>query len=261
MAEITAPFAQPRVVTDLAECDFYHTMDIPGFGPVTGAWDLRDDPDAYLGNVDFDGKRVLEIGTASGYLCFHMESRGAEVVAYDLNENYDWDVVPFAGQDSDAFQAERKTHIRRLNNGFWLNHRAHNSQAKMVYGTVYDIPSGIGMVDISTLCSMLLHLRDPFLALQNAARLTRETIIVAELMWQHPLVVRLLSRLRSPYMAFLPDFRSGQPNETWWLFSPEVMQQYLGVLGFEKSRIVYHHQIYQGKKQALYTIVATRTKG
>lgn len=62
-------------------------MDIPGYGGVEGEWDLRKGVKEYLGNVDFKGKRVLEIGTASGFLCFYMEGQGAEVVAYDLQRN------------------------------------------------------------------------------------------------------------------------------------------------------------------------------
>lgn len=253
-----SPYAIPRVVTDLADCDFYHTMDIPGYGHVEGAWDLRGDPAAYLGHVDFRGKRVLEIGTASGFLCFYMERQGAEVVAYDLCEDDEWDIVPFAGQDTAALQRERKEHIRRLNNGFWLAHRAFGSQAKVVYGTVYAIPESIGPVDITTFCSVLLHLRDPILALQNALRLTRETVIVTELLWRHPLLIRLLARLRGPYMAFLPDYRLGEPRETWWLFSPAIMQQFLGLFGFTEMTLSYHRQLYRGRRQALYTLVARR---
>ncbi|MEE9185219.1 MAG: hypothetical protein V3U39_12205, partial [Acidimicrobiia bacterium] len=78
-------FALPREVTDINECYFYHSMDIPRHGAVDGEWDLREGVTEYLGGVDFAGKRVLEVGTASGFLCFHMESQGAEVVAYDLS--------------------------------------------------------------------------------------------------------------------------------------------------------------------------------
>src|SRR5262245_36618662 len=78
------PYAVPRTVTDPADCYFYHTMEIPGHGLVEGEWDLRPGVEAYLGGIDFRGKRVLEVGTASGFLCFQMEARGAEVVAFDL---------------------------------------------------------------------------------------------------------------------------------------------------------------------------------
>ena len=87
---------KPRIVTDLDDCDFYHTMDIPGYGLVHGEWDLRNGIREYFGDADVSGKRVLEIGTASGFGCFYLESQGAEVVAQDLSSSLTWDIVPFA---------------------------------------------------------------------------------------------------------------------------------------------------------------------
>src|SRR5262249_7054365 len=81
------------------DCYFYHTMEIPGHGLVEGEWDLRAAADAYLGGVDFRGRRVLEIGTASGFLCFTMERRGAEVVAFDLSPEHAPDLIPSPDTD------------------------------------------------------------------------------------------------------------------------------------------------------------------
>ena len=175
-----SPYADPRRVTELDECYFYHSMEIPGYGLVEGPWDLRGGVDDYLGGVELRDKRVLEIGTASGFLCFTMEGRGADVVAYDLSEQQSWDVVPYAQYDHESFDADRREHLRKLNNGWWLAHRAFESSAKVVYGTVYEIPEEIGRVEVATFGSVLLHVRDPFLALEKALRLTTETAIVTE---------------------------------------------------------------------------------
>ncbi|GAI92786.1 unnamed protein product, partial [marine sediment metagenome] len=96
------------------ECYFYHTMDIPGFGCIQGPWDLRKVAHEYLGSVDFKGKRVLEIGTASGFLCFYMESLGAEVVACDLSENQLMDLVPFSRRDHEQRILDHRAGIRRV---------------------------------------------------------------------------------------------------------------------------------------------------
>ncbi len=61
-------FAAPKSVENLEDCHFYHTIEIPGFRPVEGEWDLRNRVEDYLGHAEFKGKRVLEIGTASGVL-------------------------------------------------------------------------------------------------------------------------------------------------------------------------------------------------
>ena len=97
-------YAPPQQVDDPAACIFYHAMNLPGIGSVSGDWDLRDTMDEYLGHFDFQGKRCLDIGSASGYLTFEMERRGArEVVSVDLDvegfESLFWRrICAFAGE-------------------------------------------------------------------------------------------------------------------------------------------------------------------
>lgn len=253
-------YATPRVITDISECYFYHTMDLPGYGTVEGEWDLRKGAHEYLGGVSFKGKRVLEIGTASGFLCFYMENQGADVVAYDLSENQSWDIIPFSQYGYKQFALTRKAHIKKINNAYWLSHRVYNSSAKVVYGTVYTIPEQIGMVDISTFGVVLLHVRDPFLALQNALRLTKETVIVTEDLSRLRLLLRLLGKFTGPCMQFLPKFSRRAPKETWWSLSPEIIVNFIGVLGFEEVEVKYHLQKYRGRNIRLYTIVGRRTR-
>lgn len=257
-------------------------MEIPGHGLVGGEWDLRGSENTYLGHVDFEDCRVLEIGTASGYLCFHMERMGAEVVAFDLDPNLQWDIVPLHQNDYRKLSSERKQHLVRLRNGFWFAHKAFGSNAKVAYGTAYDIPGGIGEVDIVTLCSVLLHLRDPFLAMQNAARMARQTLIITELHPDQQLIYPPASRLRyllsplkrkllgashpgygaeAPYAQFLPDSQGNVVGDAWWLLAPETVRRIMGVLGFEDSDTTYHsHTHSSGGPRKFFTIVAQRTR-
>ena len=47
-------FATPLKVQDVADCYFYHTMELPGYGVMEGRdWDLRGSVDEYLGKVAF----------------------------------------------------------------------------------------------------------------------------------------------------------------------------------------------------------------
>jgi len=81
----------------------------------------RDNLGAYLGGFSFKGKRALDVGCASGILSFFMESKGAEVVSYDLDKNCDWDMVPFAKWEHyQHISTERKPIIDRQNNAYWL---------------------------------------------------------------------------------------------------------------------------------------------
>ncbi|MDQ6880359.1 MAG: hypothetical protein M3082_22175 [Candidatus Dormibacteraeota bacterium] len=252
-------------------------MDLPGYGTVLGEWDLRDGIREYLGNVNFNGKRVLEMGTASGYVGFHMEKAGAQVIGYDLSDMQEWDVVPFARDDRKDFLQKRREHIRRINNAYWLSHRAVGSKNKIVYGDVYSVPREIGNVDICTFGSILLHVRDPFLALEKALALTREMVIVTDLVrlrslstW-HRVSGRILRQRRAaPSLRFLPDWRTSEPKDTWWRLSPQTIQEFVGVLGFEQTSVTYHYQAFVHKEPdghtrnarlRHFTLVGKRTAG
>jgi SAM-dependent methyltransferase len=256
--ELEPPYAAPIRVTDISECYYYHTMDVPGHGVVTGEWDLRGGVDDYLGHEDVAGKRVLEIGTASGFLCFEMERRGAEVVAYDLSAEQSWDIVPYAGLDSSDEVARRSEHITRLNKSWWFNRHAFGSRAKAVYGTVYAIPTAIGPVDLCTFGAILLHLRDPCLALQNAAALRPATIVVTEMAPRRsPLSLAAgPARRRSP--LFLPNAAKGEPRDAWWSFTPETVANMLAILGYGTGRVVRHAQLYANRGTPMFTVVARR---
>jgi len=68
-------------------------------------------------------------------------------------------------------------------------------------------------------------------------------------------------RLRQPAIKFLPDWRTSEPRETWWHLSPDLISEYLGVLGFEKTETSYHTQKHAKGVRRLFTVVGHRTTG
>jgi hypothetical protein len=266
-------YATPMDPKDIKDCFFYHAMDLPGIGPIKGEWDLRNNLNAYLGNINVAGKRVLDVGTASGYLCFEMEKRGADVVGYDLSEKDDWDIVPYNAGLVTELVERRHRKIRRLNNAWWYVHRTLNSKARMVYGSVYNIPEEIGPVDISVFGSILVHLRDPFQALYRAARITTESIVVTDLMpapkpiskrysWIFPFLPgqmrnRITEQL-TPALQFVPNVSMPSRYESWWILSPQMVIQFLGVLGFTETRVNYHQQQFGTSIVKLFTVVGNK---
>jgi SAM-dependent methyltransferase len=247
-------YASPRDVVRIEDCYFYHTMELPGVGKVEGDWNLLPNIEEYLGNVDFKGKRVLDVGCGSGALSFYMERRGASVVSYDLDRNGDWDMVPFVKWEQRRdIVAQRKTIIDRQNNAYWYAHKALNSKAKVAYGSVYDMPDFIGPVDIAVYGSILLHLRDPFLALQNGLRFVRETVVVAELVGD--------LKADGPQLQFLPDAKTLEHKDAWWHLRPQWVARAIGVLGFEEVKTAFHQQEFKGRDRNLYTVVGKRTHG
>ena len=61
-------------------------------------------------------------------------------------------------------------------------------------------------------------------------------------------------------MLFLPEARNQTHNATWWMLPPQLVQTYLGVLGFDDTKVSYHAQPFEGSRRLLYTIVAHHTR-
>ena len=247
-------YAKALNVSNPADCTFYHTMDLPNGEHCEGEWDLRGGITEYLGNVNFKGKRALDIGTASGALTWEMERQGASVTGFDLSVKSQWDVIPSRNFDYKETIAKKKDLALRLHNGWWYCHRKFQAQANVVYGSVYDIPVELAPIDISVFGAILLHLRDPFLALQNGTRITKETVIVTELM---PLDSASINN--QPLARFLPYPGSTKHRWTWWHLTPQVVINMLGILGFEDTVVQYHKQKHISVMRECFTVVAKRT--
>jgi tRNA (mo5U34)-methyltransferase len=143
---------------------WYHTIELrPGI--VTSGWfDLR----PIVGSLpwpDVRGKRCLDIGTYDGFLAFELERRGAaEIVATDVGSHEDWDFPP-------AIRAGGVDLLRQIagekGHGFEVAVRALGSSVRKQQINVYDLsPSTVGTFDVVVCGSLLLHLRDPFRALE-----------------------------------------------------------------------------------------------
>jgi len=221
-------YSPPRVVENPEDCYFYHCFELPGLGTLGGDWDLRRCIDDYLGHYPFSGKRVLDVGTASGFLTFEMEKRGASVVSFDLEDGRQWNVVPhFLARDTreHTLEAHRRA-SNRLKNAYWFCHRRLGSQAQAYYGDIYALPDDLGRFDVAMFGMILSHLRDPFQALYSASRLADAVIITNQFF-----------RCKSPSVRFDPDPQDRRQLQVWWQFSDRSIERMLGVLGFRVERV------------------------
>lgn len=228
---MTAPYARPPGrVPERAECFFYHTIDLPGHGVIPGQWDLRPNIDPYLGAFDFQGRRVLEIGTANGFVCFEMERRGADVVAFDLAENLTYDAPPHGGAylRPDVY----RDGLRRVRNAWWLAHAALNSRARVAYGHANHLPPGLGRFDVGVLANVMQHLRDPVGALMALCAVSDEAVIVTEADWLHGV---------NDDLAGMIYFDKDDPY-VWYQVKPRLVESVLRRMGFESLQRLTHTQ-------------------
>jgi SAM-dependent methyltransferase len=215
--------AAPRYVTDPAACDFYHSIDLPHSGTQDGIWDLRGRFGEYTGHVDFAGKTVLDVGTATGFLTFEAERAGAAVTSFDLADASLFRELPIrnAIRDTTSWHGGQEQ-LDRMKNGYWLAHRELGSLAACVYGDIYDLGSEDGTFDIVMLGQVLIHLPDGISALMAVASVCSETIVITEGSFPTDEPVALLAgRVDRPDVAY-----------AWYQYSHGWYREVLAMLGF-----------------------------
>tara|TARA_B110000967_G_C18814551_1_gene525425 strand:+ start:147 stop:1082 length:936 start_codon:yes stop_codon:yes gene_type:complete len=281
----------------LDDCEWYHIMEIPGIEGLTdGVFDCRDDIGNILGNLDFKNKKVINLGPSTGYLSFEAERRGANVTSIDLSvnsEERDW--TPIADQDWKANLTSFMSDEKRRRNAFWYAHKALNSKSKLIISHINNLPEEVEMHDIGIIFSVLLHIRDPFLALQRMCSHVNEKIVITELGQYPTYAFRLLPasmvisikdsianflEKNSSFLGKLPNFinkrlfrnrpdlrflpQHGRIASKWWAFTPEAIIAMLKVLGFEKTKVNYHYyksasKNNDGSKVWNFTVIGERT--
>jgi hypothetical protein len=231
-----------------------------------GEWDLTQIGQNYLGGVTVKGKKVREVGPASGRITLELERMGADVQTLELGGDYTGDFLVERTQP----EWNSQDFFRRLNDSFEFVKASWSLKAELTHGTIYaPLPSS---VDITLMGNMLLHRRDPFKAVYNAAQSTSETLIITETIWNRPLYYytsALATLIKLPWKLtghshcpvqsmFMPT--PGVPSNqcVWNYLSPDLITRMLELCGFKRIRFIKHYQTYRGKPSLNYTIVAER---
>jgi SAM-dependent methyltransferase len=248
-------FEQPRLVDRLEDCFFYHTMELPGYGLIPAQWDLRGRFDDYVGGVEVAGKSVLDIGTATGFLSFEAEKKGAaRVVSFDMRDPRQQTFLPFKDKlsyrDPERWTEQHRAEIEKWRNAYWLCHRVLRSRAEVYYGDINHLPIELGQFDVVIVGSVLEHLSDPVMALASIARLTCETmVVVTPVLESDERIARFEGRADNPDADF-----------TWWIYSLGTYREIFGMLGFRIAKVSQekYYYTYGDRFEERSTIVAVR---
>lgn len=210
------------VVAAVAAQSWYHTIDLPGGTFTPGHYDKRPTLRRIPFPASLEGKRCLDVGTSDGFWAFEMERRGAaEVIALDIDDpaHYDWPEPRPGHLDRPANRGSDG------NRGFEVAHRALGSKVERVNCRVYDIdPAALGSFDFVFIGSLLLHLRDPILALSCA-----RTVVGGELMSVDIIgLVETIRRPRTPTATLV-----GKDIPRWWTPNLAGYRRMLTAAGFE----------------------------
>ena len=161
---------------EVASHPWYHTIELPHGIVTPGHYDHRTLVPSYGIPPDLEGKQVLDVGSADGFWAFEFERRGAKVTAVDIETTAEVDLpLPVRRLAADRGYADP------LGDGFALAHRLLNSSVERVPGTVYDLdPDRLGRFDLVHAGDLLLHLRDPWRALEQIRSVTAGQALLSD---------------------------------------------------------------------------------
>ena len=162
------------VIERARELKWYHSLELTPDYVTEGMFDLRDQMDVYGLPERLDGMRCLDIGTWDGFWAFEMERRGAaEVIALDLDDERELDWPPR--------RRPAKFNEEPRGSGFRLAKEQFDSKVERVIQNIYTAtPEELGTFDLVFCGSVMIHLRDQYLALNRIADLCSGLFISAE---------------------------------------------------------------------------------
>lgn len=217
--------------------DWYHTQELAPGVVTPGMFDLRPYVHRYGLPDDLSGQRVLDVGTFEGFWAFELERRGAEVVALDVARLHQLDWPPRLRPAADGERGE----------GFAIARAAFDSSVERVAMPIYEAtPERLGSFDLIFCGSVLIHVRDPMLALERMAALCGGRLILAD--------------EYSRRLAWLPfaaaEFRGDAPWMTWWRPAPRTWMRMIHTAGFDD--VVEHDRFamrFRGQRRAVPHVV------
>lgn len=176
-------YEQPRAIAPDDKLYWYHSMQFPDGTSVKGSWTINDFGQ-YIGGYDLQGKTLLDVGTASGYLAFHAEQAGAVVTGLDASSTHEFRHFPFAQSLSyrDINESRRiweEQNLHPIKNSWWYAWHKFNSKARCVYAPMAQLYEWEAQsFDVVMAGAIVEHLSDPVYAIGAWARLAKEAVLI-----------------------------------------------------------------------------------
>jgi tRNA (mo5U34)-methyltransferase len=205
---------------------WYHTIELPDGTATPGYFDTRAAPSHVVWPHSLRGGRCLDVGTFDGFWAFEMERRGAgEVVAIDVDDptRLDW---PYDRRRSGPV-AISETGAGR-GPGFREVAALLNSKVQRVVRSVYDLdPAVDGRFEVVLCGTLLLHLRDPVMALERMREVCAGSLVLVEEIDES---LELLA-------GRIPTGRLHPEHDQWWRLNSAGICQAVRMAGFQVTAV------------------------
>ena len=218
----SAPLAVSResIAAKIRGVSWFHRIDL-GHGIVTPGDDDSPKKLAQLGLPrTLEGKTFLDIGAWDGFFSFEAERRGASRVL--ATDSFVWKGnVP--GKSKEGFLTARSL----------LGSRVEDMEIDAM-----DIsPERVGMWDVVLFAGVLYHMIHPMLALERAASVTKELLIVE--------TATDLEFVQRPAIAFYPGGELARDVTNWSGVNTKALKAILHCCGFQEVIVMYRKPFFR----------------
>jgi SAM-dependent methyltransferase len=210
------------------DCYFYHSITYPDGETIHGTWDIRGRFNEYIGNYPIKGKKILDIGTASGFLAFSAEAAGAIVTGLEAASTAEFKRLPI--KDTKYFDIRRQwredanvSNLVPIKNSWWYGWHKFGSKCKLIYAPIEKLYDWDDRYDVVLAGAIIEHISDPVTAVGAMARVAREALIIA-----FTEVFDTDDLLMQPVMGMDPAH-----DYMWWRLSRGLYCQIFTHVGFD----------------------------
>jgi tRNA (mo5U34)-methyltransferase len=209
---------------------WYHVIELPHGVSTPGVFDVRPHLSSYRLPERLDGLVALDVGTASGYFAFELERRGARVIATDLASRADHDLPAayLAACRATTPAAEIAAADAEELRGFEVARDALGSRVERRFARATQLHEAFSAeFDLVLLSNVLLHLRDPVLALEACRDVLKPGGVLV-----------LASPVDESAAASYALFQGRPERVEWWVPSPQALLKMAAFAGFDGAAIV-----------------------
>jgi tRNA (mo5U34)-methyltransferase len=213
---------------------WYHTIELPEGIITPGVYDHRPLVGVYGLPDDLTGKSALDVGSADGFWSFELERRGARVTAVDVETTADLDFPPAVRR----MVAEQGL-VHPIRGGFELAHELLGSRVKAVNASVYELdPDRLGLFEFVHAGDILLHLRDPFRALERIRSVTAGEALLSDVFDPG---LDEFGKTGHEVARYLGGWNSA----AWWIPALSTLAQMIFDAGFSDVEVVTTYRLDQ----------------
>ncbi len=154
--------------------NFNATFDLPSGGRSIGDGGPVENRLQYI--PDLTNKSFLDIGTEEGYAIFHAIKNNAKFAkGLNINEVNEYDYFPDYERPQ-LITPRRREEIEKTQQFLLKEFKFEKKNIKFEYNNIYKL--GEEQFDFVFCFGVLYHLKNPYLALENLYKITRETLIL-----------------------------------------------------------------------------------